>query len=215
MLIKRIIEEGPVTQKEMAQFNKYLNLMETETKRTSRIVSNLLAFSRQSKMELRQLNLNQILEQTLFLNMNLLKINGIKVEKKFDPDLPELLGSADQIQQVFMNLISNAAEAMEAAMDGVLSVETRHCPKDHKILVSFKDTGRGVSSEDLSRIFEPFFTKKEKSKGVGLGLSVVYGIIQEHGGSISVESEVGKGANFEIQFPIGQRLTTPKPSESG
>ncbi len=204
MLIKRIMGEGPINQKEIDQFSQYLDLMETETKRTSRIVSSLLAFSRQSKMELKRLSLNKIIEETLILNLNLLKINGVTVEKRLDQNLPELVGSSDHLQQAFMNFVSNAAEAMETTQGGVLSIETKYSLKNGKIVVSFKDTGEGIPPENLSKLFEPFFTKKNKGKGVGLGLSVAYGIIQEHGGSINVESEVGKGSTFEVELPLQQ-----------
>jgi len=202
MLIKRIIDEGPVSPKEMEQFKRYLTLMETETRRISRIVSNLLAFSRQSKMRLTQLNINRLIEKTLVLNSNLLKINNIKVEKRMDPDLPDLTGSEDQLQQVFMNIVSNAAEAMEAAGKGELIITTRHSSKNGKVTVFFKDTGVGISDENLSRLFEPFFTTKKKGKGVGLGLSLAYGIIQEHHGSINVQSEKGNGTTFIIEIPL-------------
>jgi len=205
MLIKRIIEEGAVDQQTTGHFKEYLDLMETETRRTSRIVSNLLAFSRQSKMELKPLSLNQLIEKTLFLNMNLLKINGVKVEKRLDPHLPDMEGSEDHLQQVFMNIVSNAAEAMESTKGGVLGIETKYSLKDGKIIVTFKDTGEGISSENLSKLFEPFFTKKKTGKGVGLGLSVAYGIIEDHGGSINVKSEIEKGSTFEVQLPLQQR----------
>lgn len=203
ILMKRIIDEGSVNQKEIEQFNQYLNLMETETRRTSRIVSNLLAFSRQSKIELKRLSLNQLIEQTLFLNLNLLKINGVRIIKNLDPNLPDIEGSVDHLQQVFMNIVSNAAESMETT-GGTLSIETKYSLKDGKIVISFKDTGEGIDPEDLSRLFEPFFTKKKKGKGVGLGLSVAYGIVQEHTGAIIVKSEVGKGTTFAVDLPLRQ-----------
>jgi two-component system NtrC family sensor kinase len=207
ILMKRIVEEGSISPKEIGQFNRYLNLMETETRRTSKIVSNLLAFSRQSKMELRRINLNRLIEHTLFLNSNLLKIDGIKVETDLDFSLPDLIGSEDQLQQVFMNLISNAAEAMEAK-GGVLRIETRHSLREGKLLVDFKDTGVGIPEENLLKLFEPFFTTKKKGKGVGLGLSVAYGIVQEHAGSIYVESRVGEGTTFHVKLPL-------KPASAG
>ena len=203
MLIKRIIQEG-VDQKTAEHFKEYLDLMETETRRTSRIVSNLLAFSRQSKMELKFLSLNQLIEKTLFLNMNLLKINGVKVEKRLDPNIPNIKGSEDHLQQVFMNIVSNAVEAMENAKKGILNIETKYSLEDGKISVTFNDTGEGISSENLSKLFEPFFTKKKTGKGVGLGLSVAYVIVEDHGGSINVQSEIGKGSTFEVRLPVQQ-----------
>ena len=204
MLIKRIIEEGALNKKELDRFSQYLNLMETETRRTSRIVSNLLAFSRQSKLELKRVDLNRLLEKTLFLNANQLKISGVKVEKKLDPDLPRLTGSEDQLQQVFMNLISNAAEAINMNGGGTLSIETGHSLKEGAAIIRVIDEGVGISQENLSRLFEPFFTTKKKGKGVGLGLSVAYGIIKEHGGSIHVETEMGKGTIFKVELPLKQ-----------
>ena len=202
MLMKRMMEEDELGPNEIDQFKQYLNLMETETRRTSRIVSNLLAFSRQSKMEPKRLNVNRLIEQTLFLNSNLLKINGVKTKSKMDTDLPDLLGSEDQLQQVFMNLVSNAAEAMEITGGGTLAIETRHLLREDKLLINFEDTGPGIPEENIPKLFEPFFTTKKKGKGVGLGLSVVYGIIQEHEGSIYVKSKVGQGTTFQVKLPL-------------
>jgi PAS domain S-box-containing protein len=202
MLIKRIIDEGNLEPAEIDLFKEYLDLMETETRRTSRIVSNLLAFSRQSKMELKKVNINQLIEQTLFLNMNLLKINHVRVEKDFDRDLPELLASSDHLQQVFMNLVSNSAESMESVPGGMLKITTRYRPKQRKIVISLEDTGEGIPPEQLSKLFEPFYTTKKKGQGVGLGLSVAYGIVQEHGGAINVRSMAGQGATFFVELPI-------------
>ncbi|MGD2184750.1 MAG: ATP-binding protein [Desulfobacterales bacterium] len=202
MLMKRMVEEDTIGRREIDQFQRYLTLMDTETRRTSRIVSNLLAFSRQSKMELKRIGLNRLIEQTLFLNSNLLKIAGVKISMDLDPNLPDLVGSEDQLQQVFMNLVSNAAEAMESKGGGMLNIETRHALRDNKLVVDFKDSGIGIPEENISKLFEPFFTTKKKGKGVGLGLSVAYGIIQEHGGSIYVNSTVGEGSTFHLKFPL-------------
>jgi two-component system NtrC family sensor kinase len=201
MLMKRILSEDTIAKKEMVQFEQYLNLMENETRRTSRIVSNLLAFSRQSKMEPKRLNVNHLIEKTLFLNSNLLKIDGVRVETNLDTGLPDLFGSEDQLQQVFMNLVSNAAESMETT-GGKLSIETRHLLREDKIQINFQDTGHGIPENDIPKLFEPFFTTKKKGKGVGLGLSVAYGIIQEHGGSIYVKSQVGQGTTFQVRLPL-------------
>jgi PAS domain S-box-containing protein len=220
MLIKRIIEGGSLAQEDIDKFKQYLDLMETETRRTSRIVSNLLTFSRQSRLDWEQadlkghpektvlrglspakVNLNNLVDQTLLLNSNLLKINGIKVEKRLDPKLPDIIGSSDQLQQVLMNLLSNAIEAMESAGGGTLGIETSHSARGKKVNIRFIDTGTGIDRDNIKKLFEPFFTTK-KGKGVGLGLSVAYGIIQEHGGSIDVRSRLGEGTTFKIEFPL-------------
>jgi two-component system, NtrC family, sensor kinase len=202
MLMKRMVEEDTIGKREIDQFSHYLNLMETETRRTSRIVSNLLAFSRQSKIELKRINLNQLIEQILFINSNLLKISGVKVNTDLDPNLPDLVGSEDQLQQVFMNLVSNAAEAIETRGSGLLNIETKYTLRDDKVKINFRDTGIGIPENNISKLFEPFFTTKKKGKGVGLGLSVAYGIVQEHGGSIYVKSKVGEGTTFQVKFPL-------------
>ncbi|MDF1594098.1 MAG: ATP-binding protein [Desulfobacterales bacterium] len=211
ILMKRIIEEDDLNKNEIEQFCQYLTLMETETRRISRIVSNLLAFSRQSKMEPKRVNINQLIEQTLVINSNLLKINGVKVEKALSVDLPDLIGSQDQLQQVMMNIVSNAAEAVEATGGGTLRIETRHALGADKIYVTFKDSGIGIPRENFSKLFEPFFTTKKKGKGVGLGLSVAYGIVREHGGTINVASEVGKGTTFELELPREYLTKAVKP----
>ncbi|MFH1991727.1 MAG: ATP-binding protein [Pseudomonadota bacterium] len=206
-LMERIIAEEALDLKELDQFSRYLNLMETETLRISRIVSNLLSFSRESKMAFGKLNLNRLIEKTLFLNSNLLKISGVKVEMNLDPNLPEIVGSEDQLQQVFMNIMSNAAEAIEPVGSGVLNIETQHLASADKIAVSFHNTGSFIPPENSSRIFEPFFTTKKKGKGAGLGLSVAYGIIDEHNGTIFVESTKDKGVTFTVRLPLSSHQT--------
>ena len=202
MLIKRIIKEGPVSQEETNNFIRYLDLMEKENRRISRIVSNLLSFSRQSKIELKGIDINRLIEKTLLLNENLLKINGVRIDKELDSSLPDYTGSEDHLLQVFMNFISNAAEAMEMTKDALLKIKTEYMLNQDTIRVSFADNGIGIPEKNVSRLFEPFYTTKKKGKGVGLGLSVAYGIIQEHKGSINVKSEPGKGTTFAILLPL-------------
>ncbi len=202
LLMKRIIEEGDVGEKDLEQFSQYLELMETETRRISGIISNLLTFSRQSKIELKRISVNMLLEKTLLLNSNLFKLNNVDVIRKFYTQIPSIVGSGDQLQQVFMNFISNAVEAMEPKQGGTLLVETDYSKEDQKVIVRIKDTGVGMPRENLTRLFEPFFTTKTDGKGVGLGLSVAYGIIKEHGGTIYVNSKKEKGTTFKIKLPL-------------
>ncbi len=202
LLIRRILEEDAPSKVNVRKIQDYLKLMETETRRTSRIVSNLLAFSRQSKMELSRVNLNRLIEKTLIINVNLLKLGRVRVEKDLDPRLPEVIGSDDQLQQVFMNFISNAVEAMESSEAGVLHIHTRPLENKDQVAILFRDTGIGIEKENQARLFEPFYTTKKKGKGVGLGLSVVYGIIQDHGGTIEVASEPGAGTTFKVTLPV-------------
>jgi C4-dicarboxylate-specific signal transduction histidine kinase len=210
-LSKRILKEDVINQKEQDLFYQYLNLMETETRRIGRIVSNLLVFSRQSKLELKRFDAHKLIEQTLLLNSNLLKINHIKITKDFEQNLPQVYGSEDQIKQVFMNLLSNAVESMLAAERGELKISTHFSIKEDNIIIKFTDTGSGIPKKIVSKIFEPFFTTKRKGKGVGLGLSVVYGIIQEHGGNIYVDSVPDMGTVFKITLPKELKLKKQEP----
>ena len=211
ILGKRMLSEDEWIEEDRETLVQYLGLIETETRRISRIVSNLLAFSRQSKIEINRIDLNSLIEKTLTIHANLLKLNNIKVSTMLDDALPHLTGSGDQLQQVFMNFISNAAEAMEANGGGTLRIATRHNLKDDQIAIIIEDTGIGVPPRDIPRIFEPFYTTKKEGKGVGLGLSVAYGIVQDHGGAIDVRSTVGEGTRFELVFPLKKETEKQNP----
>jgi two-component system NtrC family sensor kinase len=202
LLMKRILSEESPDGRGQESFDRYLTLMEAETRRISRIVANLLTFSRQSKMELGVLDINGLIEKTLVLNDNLLKIHHVKVRKALDPALPPVVGSGDQLQQVFMNMVSNAAEAMEIHGGGLLTIKTWYGGGGDTIRIAFTDTGVGIPPTHLSKLFEPFYTTKKKGKGVGLGLSVVYGIIKAHNGDVKVDSDPGNGTTFTIQLPL-------------
>ena len=198
MLSKRILKEDDIGHDELDLFNQYLELMETETRRISRIVSNLLVFARQSKIEVVKFDINDLIEQTLILNANLLKINKIRVIEDLEKNLPLISGSEDQIKQVVMNLISNAGESMIGKNKRHLTIRTYEKKEEKAVGLEISDTGSGIAKEMISKIFEPFFTTKKKGKGVGLGLSVVYGIIEDHGGKVFVDSTQGKGTRFTI-----------------
>ncbi len=202
ILGKRMLGDDEWCEEERGTLVQYLGLIETETRRISRIISNLLAFSRQSKLEVNRIDLNRLIERTLMIHANLLKLGNIKIHTEFDDTLPNITGSGDQLQQVFMNFISNAAEAMETNGGGTLTISTHHHLKENQISILIEDTGIGVPSRDIPRLFEPFFTTKKEGKGVGLGLSVAYGIVQDHGGTIEVTSTVNKGTRFRLVFPL-------------
>ncbi|MCF8031326.1 MAG: PAS domain-containing protein, partial [Desulfohalobiaceae bacterium] len=167
LLIKRITQEGPVDEKTTAQFTRYVELMEQETRRISGITSNLLAFSRESQGEFGQLDLNQLLEDVLFLNANLLRLNEVRVVREYAQDLPLIGADGEQLKQVFMNLITNAVEAMESSESKVLRVGTTY--GEHTVRASVEDTGPGIPVQQQSQLFEPFFSTKSIGKGVGLG----------------------------------------------
>jgi two-component system NtrC family sensor kinase len=175
-----------------------LRKIATQADRCRAIVRGLLDFSRQKKPEKRSCNINQLIQECISLVENQALFHNITVEKHFQPDLPPAAADPAQIQQVFMNLIINAAEAMDG--NGRLAMTTRLEP-DGFVEVRISDSGHGVSEADMERIFDPFFTTKEVGHGTGLGLAISFGIVKEHEGTIAVESEEGKGATFTVRLP--------------
>ena len=116
-------------------------------------------------------------------------------------DLPPIAGDRSQLSQVILNLVVNAVQAMQER--GTLTITTRFDPANDAVEMAFADTGRGIAPEDLGRVFDPFFTTKTDGQGTGLGLSIAYGIVTRHHGTITVESEVGRGTTFRIRLPVG------------
>jgi signal transduction histidine kinase len=176
----------------------YLSKMESEVNRCSRIIRNLLDFARQKELMLRLVDINRVLEQVLSLVGHQAQLQNIEVVKEFSPSLPNVMADFDQLQQVFTNLTLNAIQAMPNG--GKLTL--RSSVVDTEVKIDVQDTGCGIPKENLSKLFTPFFTTKEKGKGVGLGLAVVHGIIERHKGKIKVQSEVGKGTTFSIYLGV-------------
>ena len=181
-----------------------------ETQRCARIVRGLLDFSRESVPRKQPCNLNDVLESSLTLVGNQALFHDVTVHRRYDPGLPEVMADAQQMEQVFVNMLVNAAQAMEGG--GELTLETS--VRDGQVLVRIADTGPGIPPGVLGRIFDPFFTTKE-TRGTGLGLSVSYGIVQNHGGTIEVESEVGVGTAFTIRIPLDNPAQAPAPPQAG
>ncbi|HOR01064.1 MAG TPA: ATP-binding protein [Anaerolineae bacterium] len=172
-----------------------------QAKRSSRIVQSLLTFARQSRMQVAEVDVNALLELTLEFLEPQLEGGGIDVVLDLDPCLPRTLADAGQLQQVFLNLLSNAMQAMAAVQgEHTLRLETRTTPTELRIAVH--DSGPGIAHELLRRVFDPFFTTKRVGEGTGLGLSICYGIVREHGGRIWAESEPGHGATFFVELPL-------------
>ena len=198
-LMLKIMKKGPLTQDYQQKFASYLNLMESETNRCSRIVSNLLAFSRKSELEFTDVVINELIEKCLMLSGHKLRLSNITLEYQLQEGLPPIRGDYNQIQQCVINLIFNSIDAMPEG--GKLLVASSYKPSDRTVSIRVSDTGRGISKEDLPYIFEPFFTTKTEGQGLGLGLSMVDGIIDRHKGSIDVVSELGKGTTFTLKLP--------------
>jgi len=177
---------------------KILELSLSETQRLAEILRNMLSFSKPEEEKRRPVKMNELIEGILLVMEKQMRESNIKVETSFDDEIPEVMASTNQMRQVMLNILKNAKEAMPKG--GTLTVRTSK--EDKNVLIHVLDTGVGIPEEVRDKIFEAFFTTKQKVKGVGLGLSVCYGIIKDHGGEIKVESEEGKGTIFTIRLPI-------------
>ena len=172
----------------------------TQATRCREIIRGLLDFARQRKPDKRPCNVNTVLQDCVALVANQALFRNIEIVRCFGADLPPVPMDPSQMQQVFMNIIINAAEAMEHG--GKLVITTRHDPTGPCVEVTFEDNGCGIAEADLERIFDPFFTTKGARRGTGLGLAVSYGIVKEHKATITAESEVGKGTTFTVRLPL-------------
>jgi len=199
-LVLRNVEEGATNKESLETMKQHLKLVVSETMRTSKIVSNLLSFSRQARVEVQDIDVNEVIRRVFSIVGHKAKLQDIAVHFNLAETLPTVKGNFAQLEQSVMNIIFNAVEAMPDG--GELNIVT--CQDDvdgQNVIVEIQDTGPGISQKNLPYIFEPFFSTKGKAKGVGLGLSVVYGIIQDHQGDITVKSDEGHGVCFTIRLP--------------
>jgi two-component system NtrC family sensor kinase len=216
---KMLDGEGPKPE-QLASVRKYLKTIESETTRCGNIISNLLEFSRKSGTATEECDLNEIVKRTLFLVEHKLELQDIRLKMDLDQGIPPLICDADQIQQALLAVFMNAVEAMPTG--GVLKTATRIGPTTNAderwVEIAINDSGVGIPRELISRLFDPFFTTKQDKKSVGLGLSVVHGIVTRHNGKIEVESEAGS-TTFVISLPerseIKEELLADAPDEAG
>ncbi len=203
LLLKKHKEQNIQTEATETQLLK----MKKELERTARIITNLLDFSRQSEPNIRPIEVNATIEAALQLVEHQISLESIRLDKKLDPKLPLIRADFDKIQQVLINIILNATQAMS---DGGTLTITTSAAEGIKIDSSIKDTvriditdtGIGIPEENISKLFTPFFTTKEKGKGVGLGLPMVHGIIEKHGGRIDVDSKPNQGTTFTLYLEV-------------
>ena len=180
---------------------KDLDTIFRESQRAAKITQNLLSFARRHEPEKHPVSINDVIENILEMQEHMMKVNNIELEVELAPDLPKTMADFHQMQQVFMNIVNNAEQAMiEAHGKGRLLIKTQRSGK--MVQITFADNGPGISEENLKRIFDPFFTTKEVGKGTGLGLSICYGLIESHGGRIYAKSKLGQGATFVVEMPI-------------
>ena len=183
-------------------YEEYLHIVESELARCKSIVDGLLDFSRPMGRAKRESDVNQIVEDALFLVKHHDKFKRITLERDMPDGLPAIKANVEQLIQVFLALMLNAIDAMEGK--GIMRVRTHVNPlRADEVVIAFQDTGMGIPREDLPKIFEPFYTTKLPGQGTGLGLSICYGIVQEHGGRMIVDSQIGQGSVFEVYLPLG------------
>lgn len=192
LLLKNIPQDSPL--------RKNLEKINTEAMRCKTIVKGLLDFARQKEPEIEDSSINQIIDSTLALIKSQAMFLNIKINKDFNQSLPLIRIDPAQIQQVFMNIILNAAEAMNG--QGNLTIRTNISEDKKYVEVSFTDTGPGIPPEHMRKIFEPFFTTKEATHGVGLGLAISKRIVENHNGEIEVKTELNKGTIFVVKLPV-------------
>ncbi|MFH2139144.1 MAG: PAS domain S-box protein [Candidatus Omnitrophota bacterium] len=176
-----------------------LQIMTEAAEYMANIVKGLISFSRQSKGEFVDVNFNIVIESTLSFVQHQFKNSNIRVLRKYDGKLISIKGHKSSLQQVVLNMISNAIDAMPQG--GEIIIKTKNIENNTKIMVEFIDNGEGIAGDNLTKIFDPFFTTKGPGKGVGLGLSISHGIIKKHHGEVFVDSHVGKGTRFELILP--------------
>jgi PAS domain S-box-containing protein len=200
-----------------SESHEFLKIIEKQAQICRRIVADLLGFSRQIESKMAEMDLNQSLEEVLQLVRHPFKQHWVDLEVDLAHNLPTIVGDQEKLKQVWVNLLNNAFDAVREG--GSIAVTTRLCPRGQRILVTFADNGSGIKSENLTRIFDPFFTTKGPTGGTGLGLSVSFGIIQDHHGKISVASPIppryrdtlkaakdstGPGTIFLVELPVSR-----------
>ena len=205
--IKLLLKKYDQDKLQTEETRKQLEKIGKETERCSRIIKNLLDFSRQTEVALRPVDINKVVEATFSIIGHQISLEDIRVEKKLGTSLPLIRVDFDQIQQALMNIMLNAAQAMPNGGDLGITTSVAKGVKigdsiRDAIRIDVTDTGVGIPKENLGKLFTPFFTTKEKGKGVGLGLSVVHGIIERHHGKIEIESDPGTGTTFSIYLGI-------------
>jgi signal transduction histidine kinase len=198
-LSKKVPEKGPM--------KEGLDIIIRETVRCKTIIQELLEFSRDREPQKEMVNPNTILEKALKMLENEFRLHHIQIEKQLSDDLQETMLDENQIEQIFVNLLLNAVQAIEEK--GVITVTSRMDENREKALIEIADTGSGIASENMAKIFEPFFSTKPK--GTGLGLAVSYAIVKNHQGDINAVSKPGEGTRFVLEFPIME--TSPQPED--
>ena len=199
-IMHEMLAQTRLSREDIHKCRHFIKLMSTELERCGKIVSGLLSFSRESPLEYKENDLNDILEAVISLTRHKIELHNIRLKTELSEWPLRITGDTNRLQQCLLNLIFNAVEAMPEGGD--LYVRSRLSPNQQSCEITVRDTGCGIPKTDLEHIYDPFFTTKPEGEGTGLGLSIVYGVVKNHGGKISVKSKVGKGTTFTLNFPI-------------
>lgn len=199
-LMLKILEQGGFSEHSTVRFTDHLTLVASEAERISTIVSSLLTFSRKSSFTTSRVKIDELIERSLVLARHRLELAGIGLAVDVEQGIPEFEGDFNLLQQCLINLVFNAIDAMERG--GLLEVSASFCPETRRVLIRVRDSGVGIAPESLDHIFEPFFTTKDEGRGVGLGLSIVFGIMERHRGNVTVKSQPGRGTAFTLELPV-------------
>jgi signal transduction histidine kinase len=176
-----------------------LKTIEKHARTCKTIVSDLLNFARRGRTHKEPADLHAVVDEVVSVLAHHFTLDGIRLVKDYDGTVPVMHFDIEKIRQVFMNLLMNARQAI--GRQGEIRIRTRHEPAAGRVMIAVTDTGCGIDRQHVARVFDPFFTTKPTGEGTGLGLSVSYGIVSDHGGDITVESELGAGSTFTVQLP--------------
>jgi len=199
-LMQEILAVKEPNSEDLEQFKKHLAHMSSELERCGNIVSGLLSFSRQNSGGYNDIDLNEVLYAVINLTRHKMELGGVELITDISPELLMIHGNVRELQQCFINLVFNAIEAMPGG--GQLEIISKLSTNEQQACIEIRDTGYGISEENIAHLFDPFFTTKEDGQGAGLGLSIVYGVIKNHKGNIQINSKVGAGSSFILDFPL-------------
>ena len=199
-IMQEMLAKNRLSREDIHNCRHFIGLMATELERCGKIVSGLLSFSRESPLEYKEIDLNDILNSVISLTRHKIELQNIRLNIELSESPLRITGDTNRLQQCLLNLIFNAVEAMPEGGD--LYVHSRLDPNQKCCVITVKDTGCGIPKADLDHIYDPFFTTKPEGEGTGLGLSIVYGVVKNHKGKIAVKSRVGEGTAFILSFPM-------------
>jgi two-component system NtrC family sensor kinase len=194
-----LADEDPASSENLQEIKRAVAQIRTQGDRCKEITYKLLSFARKTDPTIKEIDLNEIVTEVIGLTSQKTRYANVHVEVRLSPNLPNIHASATEVQQVFLNLVNNAIDAIERP-GGTVTITTRS--EGDRVILEVRDTGKGIPEANLARIFDPFFTTKPVGQGTGLGLSICYGIVDKMGGRITVESEIEKGTTFIVFFPI-------------